>query len=242
MKMRGKFRLVLCDPPWAFRTYSDKGKKKSPERHYSCMTPEEIFSLGEYLEPVVAQDSILLLWVTNPHLPNGIRCGEAWGFSYRTVAFVWAKPRIGCGYYTRAGAEQCLLFRRGKGLPVVNRGVRQVILAPTSRHSEKPEESYSRIETLFGEVPRLELFARKSRSRWVTLGNEIDGRDIRESLETLARESESLAEYPTAGNGEYDEGNLFDALAEHAVEEYRAGRTRSIEAFARDMKIPLESE
>lgn len=49
-------------------------------------------------------------------------------------------------------------------------------------HSYKPEEQYSKIEELFGDVSRIELFARNTRPGWDSIGNGLNGLDIREIL------------------------------------------------------------
>ena len=38
----GAYRAIYADPPWRFATYSDKGKGRSAEAHYDCMTLPEI--------------------------------------------------------------------------------------------------------------------------------------------------------------------------------------------------------
>lgn len=80
----------------------------------------------------------------------------------------------GLGYYTRANVEQCILGTRGKGLPRKDKGVRRLIISPRGRHSEKPVEAYGRIERIFGDVSRVELFARKNRAGWSAFGNEVE--------------------------------------------------------------------
>lgn len=82
----------------------------------------------------------------------------------------WIKPAAtyysesdlvaGLGHYTRANQEIVLLGRRGKPFPRLDRTVRQVVLAPRGRHSAKPREVHDRIVRLFGDRPRIELFAR----------------------------------------------------------------------------------
>lgn len=49
--------------------------------------------------------------------------------------------------------------------------------------TEKPEEVRRRIEELWGNVSRVELFTRKKVEEWDSIGFDIDGRDIREVLE-----------------------------------------------------------
>jgi N6-adenosine-specific RNA methylase IME4 len=40
-------------------------------------------------------------------------------------------------------------------------------------HSRKPDATHARIEKLFGDVSRLELFAREERSGWDVWGNQV---------------------------------------------------------------------
>ena len=69
----------------------------------------------------------------------------------------------------------------------INNSVRQIIYSPVSKHSQKPAETTGRIITLFGDLPRIELFARQKTDGWDALGFDIDGKDIKESLLLLAQ-------------------------------------------------------
>jgi hypothetical protein len=70
-------------------------------------------------------------------------------------------------------------------------GVHAELVWPRGKPSEKPIMAYGKLEALFGDVPRLELFSRYQMPGWTALGNEIDGRDIRETLPALALEVEA---------------------------------------------------
>jgi len=125
-----------------------------------------------------AADCALFLWITDPSLPQALEVIEAWGFVYKTVAFTWAKTTkdgagfpIGCGYWTRANPEQCLLATRGRPQRL-SRAVPQLIVAPRREHSRKPDEVYERIEVLVP-GPYLELFARAPREGWHSWGFEV---------------------------------------------------------------------
>lgn len=98
---------------------------------------------------------------------------------YRRKSFFFT----GLGYYTRANPEQAWIFTReknpklkirGGGLKVKDHGVPRLLVAPVSRHSQKPEEARVRLERLFGEVSRVELFARSRRPGWEAWGNEVE--------------------------------------------------------------------
>ena len=80
--------------------------------------------------------------------------------------------QIGCGYWTRANSEVCLLATRGKPKRL-NADVRQAIIEPRRQHSRKPDCVHGRIERLV-EGPYLELFARAPRPGWTVWGNETD--------------------------------------------------------------------
>jgi len=69
-----------------------------------------------------------------------------------------------------------------RGQPRVRRDVRQVVVSPVGRHSEKPQEVHHRIEKLYGPQRPIELFARRQVPGWDAVGDGIDGSDIREVL------------------------------------------------------------
>ncbi len=76
------------------------------------------------------------------------------------------------GYWTRNGAEVCLLAVCGTP-PRRSFGVRQVITARPREHSRKPEGIYKRIEALVP-GPYCELFARHQRIGWDAWGDEVE--------------------------------------------------------------------
>lgn len=175
---KGPFSVVYADPAWTFVTRSEKGKGRSPEQHYECMTLSDIRALP--VPEIAAEDSVLFLWSTYPHLPMAMEVMAGWGFRYSTVAFTFVKTtktgkwHVGLGYTTRANPEVVLLGIRGKGLKRVDKSVRNLVVAPVGRHSEKPAEVRRRIEKLYGDVPRVELFARgKAPPGWTFWGNEV---------------------------------------------------------------------
>lgn len=171
-----RYGIIYADPPWTFRTYSDKGKGRSAEKHYSCMNLKEIKELP--VPEICEDDCVLFLWVTWPTLEEGLELIKAWGFTYKTCAFSWVKRckksdgwHWGMGYWTRANSEVCLLATRGAPKRL-SRSVHQIVDARVREHSRKPDEVRDRIVQLCGEVPRIELFARQSVDGWDRWGDE----------------------------------------------------------------------
>ena len=174
-----KYSVIYADPPWRYERSKVQG---AAEKHYPTMSIDELCALP--VETLAEKDCLLFLWATFPQLPEALRLIKAWGFTFKTVAFVWIKQCrkseglfTGMGYWTRANAEICLLATRGRPKRAA-RDVKQVILSHVERHSQKPEEARRRIEALMGDVPRIELFARASPPGWDVWGNEVAS-DIR---------------------------------------------------------------
>ena len=173
-----KYSIIYADPPWRYKVYSKKGLGRSAESHYPTMELEDIRALP--VGTLAADDSVLFLWTTIPLLHDCFSVMRAWGFSYKTVAFVWIKQNRksdslfwGMGHWTRANAEFCMLATKGHPKRKSNR-VHQFIISPLRGHSQKPDEARDKIIELVGDLPRVELFAREKADGWDAWGNEVD--------------------------------------------------------------------
>lgn len=184
-----KYGAILADPPWKFYNWSkrpwwdrtDKNTSRAVEKHYDTMTMDEIWSLP--IERFAADDCALFMWACWPSIGDAFRAIEEWGFTYKTMGFMWVKgeglplfpddikDQVGMGYWTRANTEPCILATRGKPKRI-NADVRQVILDRRRQHSRKPDCVYDRVERLVA-GPYLELFARNTRPGWDSWGNEV---------------------------------------------------------------------
>jgi N6-adenosine-specific RNA methylase IME4 len=146
------YGVIYADPPWTFATYSRKGKGRSAEAHYDCMSLDEVKALP--VAEWAADDAILLLWATDPLLDRALEVIRAWGFTYKTVGFYWVKQNAsgkgfftGMGFWTRANPEPCLLATRGRPKRQVA-DVKRLVVSPRREHSRKPDEMYGHIERL----------------------------------------------------------------------------------------------
>jgi len=181
-----KYNIIYADPPWTFKTYSDKGKGRSAEQHYECMTLSDIKDLP--IKDIAADDCVLFLWITDPYLEKAFDVLKSWEFIYKTVGFYWFKTNkdqikffTGLGYWTRANPEQCLLATRGKPKRI-SKSVQKLldsdyekdIVSMRREHSRKPDEARKRIVELMGDLPRIELFAREQIDGWDAWGMEIN--------------------------------------------------------------------
>lgn len=108
-----KYSVIVADPPWSYRVWSKKGANRSAESHYPTMCMEDIKALP--VAELADKDCALFLWITFPMLREAWSVMDAWGFTFKTVAFVWVKLNrqvdtlfTGMGYWTRANAEICL--------------------------------------------------------------------------------------------------------------------------------------
>jgi N6-adenosine-specific RNA methylase IME4 len=184
----GTFDLLLVDLPLAWRAYSPKGEGRSPQRHYHTMDIPALCRLGKQFERLVAKNAIAAFWLYGPRQFDVPAVAQAFGFSKYSsdllANFDWIKldregrPRIVKGKTTRKGRESVASFKRGRGLKIVDHKVSQVIFAPVGQHSVKPQQVHERLEQLYGDVRRLELFARRERPGWTPWGNQVEAAGV----------------------------------------------------------------
>lgn len=182
-----KYEIIYADPAWSY--YNDmtvtpeqnkSGKGFMRKVPYPVMASEEIKQLP--VKSISADDAVLLIWTTDYHLERAIAVINAWGFQYKTIGFAWQKtnkkgePVCFMGAYTlKTGIELCLLATRGKNAHkmVKKYGVRGRVESPREHHSKKPDEVRNRIVEMFGDRPRIELFARERHDGWDAWGNDV---------------------------------------------------------------------
>jgi len=180
-----KYQVIYADPPWSYK--GAMYERGGAENHYNTESQQSLKNMP--VGSLAAQNSSLFMWATFPLLQEALDLGAAWGFKYRTVAFVWVKknkvantPFVGMGFYTRANAGIVLHFTKGKALPRQSKNVESIIFSEIGKHSQKPDEVRQRIKRLFGSVPSIELFARSRKGffpdyeyeGWDVYGNEVN--------------------------------------------------------------------
>jgi N6-adenosine-specific RNA methylase IME4 len=183
-----RFSVIVADCPWSFSDQLTMSKvKRGAGSNYKLLGIDDIIALP--VKELASDDAILALWVPSALLAEGLRTMAAWGFVQKTV-FTWVKTAKGgsglaikMGHTFRGATEHALIGKRGRPKRL-NGSQRNVALDLATKHSVKPETLQDRLDLMYaGE--KLELFARRERPGWRCLGNEIDGKDIRDSLSEL---------------------------------------------------------
>lgn len=197
--MTGKYSLIYADPPWSYGNTISNGAAAD---HYSTMKLIDIKRLPVWElaaeNAVLAmwytgthnQEAIELAeawgftvrtmkgftWVklnqnAELRINKALAEGEVTDF-YDFLDLLNAETRMNGGNHTRANTEDLLIATRGAGLERKHAGIKQVIYSPLGAHSEKPWEVRHRLELLYGDVPRIELFSRSAAPGWHHWGNE----------------------------------------------------------------------
>jgi len=167
----GPYDLIYADPPWQFHI---TGERFLP---YTEMDLAAICRLP--VARIAAPNSVLAMWVNGASIKESLSVVLAWGFDDPNDGLIWhkasqaARPRMGLGRTTRKDSESLWLAKRGNGLARVDKGVGQTIVAQRREHSRKPDEAYTALERLYGNVRRIELFSRRDRPGWKRWGNEL---------------------------------------------------------------------
>ena len=171
-----KYQIIYADPPW-FYHYKASKKWGDAQVEYPVMKTKDICNV--YVKTILEDRAVCFMWATCPNLPEAFKVMESWGFKYKTVAFVWIKTtskgyRSGTGYFTNSNAELCLIGTKGNNLERKRKDIKQILAHPIIGHSRKPSEIKRRIELLYGDIPRIELFAREKTYGWDCWGNEVE--------------------------------------------------------------------
>lgn len=188
-----KYDVIYADPPWDYggKMQYDKTSIKSENIgfekdifisaanfKYPTLKLKELIKLD--VSSISEDNCILFMWATGPHLSNAIQLGLAWGFEYKTVAFVWDKQVHNPGRYTLSQTEFVLAFKKGKfPTPRGARNVRQLLSIHRGHHSEKPTAIIEGITRMFPLQNKIELFARNNFIGWDNWGLEIPDNKIK---------------------------------------------------------------
>ena len=174
-----KYDVILADPPWHFCVYNEEKSDRHASHKYDLMKVDQICALP--VKDLAAENCVLFMWATWTNLFQAFQVMEAWGFTYRTLAWDWVKAKkngfgfhFGMGYYTRSNTEPCLLAVKGT-MKVSVHDISALIYAPVRQHSRKPDEQYVKIDKLYPGTTRLELFARRRTPGWDVFGNQVEG-------------------------------------------------------------------
>jgi N6-adenosine-specific RNA methylase IME4 len=138
------------------------------------MSPDELKEMN--LIHLCNDKCICYMWTTGPQLDISIQVLKAWGFKYKTIAFVWNKGYINPGYYTLSSVEICIVGTRNAiPQPRGSRNELQYLSRPRERHSAKPTEFIERITRMHPEQTKLELFSRRAHNGWYCWGHDAVG-------------------------------------------------------------------
>ena len=190
-----KYNIIYCDPPWQFSNKKTGGSMKSGAAHQYLTTGIEGLKRLD-VNSIAADNCLLVMWYVGAMPQEAIDLVNAWGFTLKNMnGFNWNKltvsnkPFFGMGFWTRAGSESAIFAVKGKPKPI-SHSVRAVgnympeslddVLAElcfsgsykVGKHSVKPIEFMGKCVELMGDVPRLEMFARKRAKGWDLFGNE----------------------------------------------------------------------
>lgn len=198
-----RFQIIVADPAWGFNDNLKKMKRpvrRAAAAQYNVMTPAQIAAIpvADVADPM---GCLLALWVPGSLLIHGLQVMKAWGFTHKQV-FVWVKlkkkyyeekdwneaTRVGMGRLFRQSHEIALIGTSGKSvyLWLDDHSQRSVAFDLNQGHSIKPPTLQQRLEKMFPNAKKLEMFARRPRKGWTVVGDGIDGKDISQAIQELA--------------------------------------------------------
>lgn len=195
------YDLIYCDPPWE---YGNRISNGAACNHYSTMSMDDLKRLPVWSlaadNAVLAmwytgthnREAVELAeswgfrvrtmkgftWVklnqnAADRFDKALSGGELVDFNDLLV-MLDRETRMNGGNHTRSNTEDVLIATRGTGLIRASASVKQVVHTCLGEHSAKPWEVRNRLEQLYGDVKRIELFAREEWKGWDRWGNECN--------------------------------------------------------------------
>ncbi|ANR76968.1 DNA methyltransferase [Kosakonia sacchari] len=203
--MTSKYSLIYADPPWS---YSNNASNGAARDHYDTMKLIDLKHLPVWelaaenavlamwytgthnLEAIELAEAwgfsvrtmkgftwVKLNQLAEQRINKALTEGEITDF-YDFLNLLNTETRMNGGNHTRANTEDVLIATCGTGLERLNAGIKQVVYSPLGEHSEKPWEVRHRLELLYGDVPRIELFSRSAAPDWHHWGNQAESPDV----------------------------------------------------------------
>jgi N6-adenosine-specific RNA methylase IME4 len=188
-------QVLLTDPAWRYRSIGPVVGEV--EQQYDTIPFEEIAQLP--VRDWRLPDSVIFCWCTWPKLNEGMELLKHWDYEYVT-AFPWIKTvrgnvevrSSGIGFWSLSVSEVMLIGRTGNpkrkdGADIVLGllcGSERQFYAPggaPKMHSRKPS-LHEWIEAQFA-GPFTELFARRERPGWATIGGDLGFRMTPQGIE-----------------------------------------------------------
>lgn len=176
-----KYDVVLLDPPWSY--YGQQDKWGAAAKFYQTMTDVELLKFP--ITNLLYRHSVVFMWATSPRLDFALTCLREWGLTYRGIAFVWVKTRQDGTPIKAQGVRPSIVkptceyviaasqTAKGRPMKLGSESVVNTVLEPVREHSRKPDAVQQRIEMLYPNAERIELFARYKRNGWDSWGDEI---------------------------------------------------------------------
>lgn len=186
--LKDKYQIILADPPWWYNNRKTGGERKNKTRfgggaskHYPLMKDWELIGLAPFIHGLADKRCLLFMWATMPRLDFAIDLMRLWGFKYKTTAFTWVKCtkdrtswKNGPGFYTASNTEIVLLGTKSLPVRPTKKMVNPIIMEPPGRHSAKPADVIKRIDAMYPNCKKIELFARDRAPGWDAWGKEVE--------------------------------------------------------------------
>lgn len=172
----GIYSTLVVDPPWPMQKIERDVRPNQVEFDYPTMSEEELFAF--HLPDMAAENCHLYLWVTQKHLPLGLRLAEHWGFKYQCI-LTWVK-NVGFTPFSWMYSTEHVLFCTKGSLPLLELGKRldfetiePAFRASVREHSRKPDVFYELVK-MVSPGPRLDVFSREKHEGFDQYGNEVE--------------------------------------------------------------------
>lgn len=172
-----KYSIVYADPAWQKKKGGVRKARPNQNREldYKTISLDEI---QEILSSVKTEEKHnFFVWTVDEFLHSTEDMMKELGYILH-ARMIWDKENGVAPAFTVRYSHEYLLWFYKKGnmlkpIPEYRGKFTTVLREKSTKHSKKPECAYIMLEKMFGNVNKIELFARHNRDNWDSFGDEL---------------------------------------------------------------------
>lgn len=173
------YDIIYADPPWPQRKGGLRKARPNQGREldYKTMSVEDCFTVMDKYFDMASERHNVFMWAIDKYLLAAETQMQKRGYKLH-ARLIWDKENgVSPAYTVRFSHEYLLWFYKPSKMlkpRSETRGKYATVMREASTvHSRKPEIAYKMLEDMFPNAHKIELFARRTRSGWDAMGNEL---------------------------------------------------------------------
>jgi len=174
------FSVLKIDPPWLKKKGGLRKVRPNQGRSldYETMSIDKIFELLDTeIFNNTTENHAVFMWTIEQYLNDCDKYMEQRGYR-RHCRFIWDKTNgVAPAFTVRYSHEYLIWYYKYKMIPIAKeqQGKFMTVFSEKTReHSRKPNYAYKKVEALYPNENKIDVFSREKREGWGQFGNQTN--------------------------------------------------------------------